>query len=869
MWPNRRRTRDELTFHRDRLIEDYVEQGIDRKAAKRRAFLEFGNVAALEETSRDMRGRWLSDFVKDGAYALRTLQRNPVFAAIAVLSLTLAIGANTAIFSLVNAVLLRSLPVDEPHRLVQITRLTPEGRPANVSYLLFEHLRDNVRSISGAFAHSSSNASVLMDGDQEFVTADIVSGDYFTVLGIRPAVGRLLGPEDDRLSTLAPAAVISDSYWQRRFNRDRSVVGRSFTARDRVFTIVGVMPSSFRSVRVGAAPDVVLPLALTIEDDQRREPTNNFLKFIARLKPGATIEQASAEGQALWKTFIEPVAAKVPGGLRDEVQSRRVGALPAFDGINDFRSNLAEPLLILMGIVVVILLLTSANLAGLLVARAAARQREISIRLAIGAGRWRLVRQFLTESLVLAGIGAVAGLVLAGSLSTGLTALFLNGRALDLSVAPDWRVFTFTAAIALAVSLLAGLVPALQAIRVNLNPALKEVRTTGHGRFGRALVTTQVAISMVLLVGATLFVGTLVKLYAVERGFDADSVLAIYVNSTTPFPGRRGLDVTADLVGRLDTLPGVESAGAAAVLPLGGNDFTRAIDLPSDAARPGEAKTAFNVISPGYFRTLGTPLTAGRDFDARDVAGAPAVAIVNRSFARQFFGDASPIGRTVTTLKVPHAIVGVVADARYEDLRTDFRHIMYVPAAQRTGEPQPTSLKYLVRAEGGDPARLGPAISRIVRDVDPALHVMNTVTYTTLIDRSIPAERILATLGSIFGMLALVIAGIGMFSLLAFQVARRTNELGVRMVLGATRGSMVRLVLKDVAWMLGPGIALGSAIAAMVTGVAQGILFGLTPTDPAVFTIAAFVLLLAAVAAAWLPARRASRVDPLVALRHE
>ena len=869
MWPNRRRTRDELTFHRDRLIEDYVEQGIDRKAAKRRAFLEFGNVAALEETSRDMRGRWLSDFVKDGAYALRTLQRNPVFAAIAVLSLTLAIGANTAIFSLVNAVLLRSLPVDEPHRLVQITRLTPEGRPANVSYLLFEHLRDNVRSISGAFAHSSSNASVLMDGDQEFVTADIVSGDYFTVLGIRPAVGRLLGPEDDRLSTLAPAAVISDSYWQRRFNRDRSVVGRSFTARDRVFTIVGVMPSSFRSVRVGAAPDVVLPLALTIEDDQRREPTNNFLKFIARLKPGATIEQASAEGQALWKTFIEPVAAKVPGGLRDEVQSRRVGALPAFDGINDFRSNLAEPLLILMGIVVVILLLTSANLAGLLVARAAARQREISIRLAIGAGRWRLVRQFLTESLVLAGIGAVAGLVLAGSLSTGLTALFLNGRALDLSVAPDWRVFTFTAAIALAVSLLAGLVPALQAIRVNLNPALKEVRTTGHGRFGRALVTTQVAISMVLLVGATLFVGTLVKLYAVERGFDADSVLAIYVNSTTPFPGRRGLDVTADLVGRLDTLPGVESAGAAAVLPLSGNDFTRAIDLPSDAARPGEAKTAFNVISPGYFRTLGTPLTAGRDFDARDVAGAPAVAIVNRSFARQFFGDASPIGRTVTTLKVPHAIVGVVADARYEDLRTDFRHIMYVPAAQRTGEPQPTSLKYLVRAEGGDPARLGPAISRIVRDVDPALHVMNTVTYTTLIDRSIPAERILATLGSIFGMLALVIAGIGMFSLLAFQVARRTNELGVRMVLGATRGSMVRLVLKDVAWMLVPGIALGSAIAAMVTGVAQGILFGLTPTDPAVFTIAAFVLLLAAVAAAWLPARRASRVDPLVALRHE
>ena len=871
MWSSkgRLRARDELTFHRDTLIQDYVAAGMDRKAAERRAFLEFGNVSAIEETSRDVRGRWLDDFVKDGSYALRTLRRNPAFATVAVLSVALAIGANTAIFSLVNAVLLRPLPVHEPERLVQITRLTPEGRPANVSYPLFEHLRDNVQSISGSFAHGSVRASLVIDGEQEFASADVVTGDYFNVLGIGPAAGRLLGPLDDTLSSAAPAAVISDGYWQRRFGRSQSAIGRTFTMRDRVFTIVGVMPASFRSVRVGATPDLVLPLVLMISDGQRAEPTNNFLKMLARLKPDATIEQTSAESQALWKTFIEPLAAKVPGGLSAEVRNRRVGAFPSPDGINDFRTDLSEPLLILMGIVLFILLLTSVNLAGLLVARAAARQREISIRLAIGAGRGRLVRQFLTESLVLASIGGGVGLVLATWLSTGLTDLFLNGRDLTLSMAPDWRVWAFTAAVTLTVCFLAGLVPSTQAFRVNLNPALKEVRARGRGRLGKALVMIQVTISMLLIVGATLFVGTLVKLYAVDRGFDGDGVLAVYLRSTGPVSDDRGALLVGEVVDRLTTLPGVQAASAAAVLPVSGNDWTRPIELPADAARPGEANTAFNVVTPGYFTTLGTRLVAGRDFDARDVRRGPPVAIVNESFARHFFGGASPLGRHVTSLKVSHEIVGVVGDAKYEDLREDFRRTMYIPAAQREGEQQPAGYKYLVRVAGGDPARLAPAAARLVREADPGLQMQDAVTYATLINRSIPAERILATLGGLFGALALVIAGIGIFALLAFQVARRTNELGVRMVLGATRGAMVGMVLKDVAWMLVPGIALGAGAALMVTGLARGILFGLTPTDPMAFGIAAAVLAAAAAAASWFPARRASRVDPLIALRHE
>jgi predicted permease len=304
------------------------------------------------------------------------------------------------------------------------------------------------------------------------------------------------------------------------------------------------------------------------------------------------------------------------------------------------------------------------------------------------------------------------------------------------------------------------------------------------------------------------------------------------------------------------------------VLPISGNDWTRGIELPADASRPGESNTAFNVIAPEYFETLSMRLVAGRDFDARDTAGAPPVAIVNETFARYFFGDASPIGRRLTSLKVSYEIVGVVGDAMYEDLRQGFRRTMYIPSTQRP-EDQPVDYKYLVRVAGGDPARLAPAVARVVREADPALQMQNAMPYATLIDRSIPAERILATLGGLFGALALVIAGIGMFALLAFQVARRTNELGVRTVLGATRGSMIAMVFKDVAWMVVPGIALGTGTAVMVTGLARRVLFGLTPNDPTVFAIAASVLTLAAVAAAWVPARRAARVDPLVALRHE
>ncbi|HXW03910.1 MAG TPA: ABC transporter permease [Vicinamibacterales bacterium] len=871
MWCSKRarpRVRDELQFHRDQLIEHYVAAGTDRTEAERRAFLDFGNVVGIEEAVRDVRGRRLADLTQDVRYALRTLRRNPGFAAVAVLSLVLAMGANTAVFSVVNAVLLRPLPVHEPDRLVQITRVSPDGRPANVSYPLFEHFRDNVQSISSAFAHTTASESIAIDGEDDFVTVDLVSGDYFAVLGLNPAAGRLLGPADDALSASLSAAVISDGYWQRRFGRSPLAIGRTFAIRNRVFTIVGVTPSSFRSARVGSNPDITLPLLLMMNEGQRREATSNFLKLVARLKPGASVEQANAEAEVLWGAFVTPLAAQVPESRRAELLAWQARAFPAADGINPFRDDLAQPLLVLMGIVALILMLACLNLSGLLLARAAARAREISIRLAIGAGRGRLIRQFLTETLVLVVIGGAAGLATAGWLSARLVTMFVNGRNLELSVAPDWRVFAFTAVAAVVACCLAGLVPAMGAVRLNVNPALKTMGTHGRCRLGKALVVVQLAISMVLVVGATLFVGTLAKLYAVDRGFDSDGLLVVSVRSTRPYSADRALGVHGALLARLRTLPGVRAASAAQVVPISGNDWTRSVQVHGDAVVSRESTTAFNAIAPDYFATLGTPVLAGREFNERDTSGTPLVAIVNDAFAQYFFGHRSVLGRRVTSLDVTYEIVGVVSNSKYEDLREAARRTLYIAGMQREAEP-PSRYTYLVRAGAGDPRHLVLSVEHAVRDADADLRMRTAMTYATLIDRSIPAERILGMLGGLFGLVALVVAGIGLFGLLAFQVARRTSEFGVRIALGATRWSMIRLVLSDVVWMFVPGVAIGVGLALMVTGFARGMLFGLAPTEPGVFVVAASVLACAAILAAWWPVRRASRVDPLVALRHE
>jgi predicted permease len=866
------RLHDEIQFHRDRLIEDYIAAGLTRGEAERRAFLEFGGVPQIEEAVRDVHGRWVEDLAKDLRYAFRTLTRNSGSSVVAVLLLALAIGANAAIFSLINAVLLRTLPVKEPERLVQIARLS-DTQPVGVSCPMVEYFRDRVRSISSTATHWSADLAIAIDGDEEFVAADLVAGAYFVTLGLDPVAGRLLTAADDDLASATSPMVISEGYWKRRFGRSAEAIGKVVTIRDRAFTIVGVTPASFQSLRPGHVADITIPqvrlIGELVSEKTRQDPTMYWLSLIGRLKPGATIDQANAEVQVLWRAFSQSVAAAAPENERPEILSARAGVLPAADGVNSLRYDHRRSLLILMGIVTLVLLLACVNLSGLLLARAAARQREISIRLAVGAGRGRLIRQFLTESLLLAAMGGALGLVVATWFSARLLTMVANGDTVALAVVPDRRVLAFTAALSLAACLVSGLAPALQAVRVHANLAVKEVRADGSRRLGQVLVVAQLAASMVLVVGATLFIGTLIKLYAVDRGFQSNGLLIVTLRSSRPYSDERGRAVKSEMIDRLRAVPGIRAASATQVLPVSGNLWTKDIQVEGHVSRSGEPDTAgFNVIGPAYFATLGTPLVSGREFDDRERTRSPRVAIVNEAFARYFFGAGQALGSRVTTGGVTSEIVGVVRDAKYRNLRDPVMKTMYVPWTQRAGD-EPSQYVYLARAATGDPLRFAPIVERLVRGVDPALHVRATDSYATLVDRSLVTERIMATLGGAFGLLALIVAALGVFGVLAFQVAQRTNELGLRMALGATPWAATRLVLAQVAWMVLPGIAIGTGGALFLTGLARKILFDLAPTEPRLFLVAALVLAMAAALAGWLPARRAARVDPLIALRHD
>jgi predicted permease len=876
IWPRPHRDPrigDEVRFHRDRLIDDYVAAGVEPLEAERRAFIAFGNVAAIEEECRDVRGRWLQDMGQDLRYTLRMLRRNRVFAIVVILALALGIGANTAIFSLINAVMLEALPVHEPDRLVQIGRILRDGdgpvRKAPLSYPIYEHLRNNLKSVSGVFAQAFVEP-MPVDGEDDLVTVDAVSSSYFDVLGMRPAAGRFFVAADDVPAPTNAVAVITDAYWQRRFGRRPDAIGMSLAIRQRVFTIVGVTPSAYAGAQSGRTTDLIVPIATMMTGEQRTNIGNTWLAVMGRLNPDTSLTQASSEVAALYTGLLQ-ANAFAPVSRRAELLRQRAGAFAAPGGFNPVRDAIAQPLLIVMGIVGLILVLACVNLSGLLLARGEARQREVSVRLAIGAGRGRLVRQFMTESLVLALLGGAVGLALAGWLSARLLHLFVGGSDVALSVAPDWRVLTFTALVSLATCIAAGLAPALRAGRVSVNPGLKDVRAHGRGRLGRALVVAQLAISMVLVVGATLFIGTLAKLYAIDRGFESVDVLVVNLMNSR-FPRDRAMAIQQDVLDRLRSLPGVRSASAAQALPAGGWLLEHYVQVEGEAAPANGLSVGFNPIAPGYFATLGTHVLSGRDFTDRDIRTVPKVAIVDESVARHLFGERSALGRHVTSLGVTYEIVGVVRDTRYYQRLREATHrtmTMYVAWTQREEADQPASYAYLVRAGDGAPLPLVQELVPLVRAADPQLRVLTAVPYEALIDRSMSTELVMATLGGLFGTLGLLIAAVGMFGVLAFQVARRTNELGVRMVLGANRSSVMGLVLRDVVAMLVPGIAIGAGLSLMVTGLARGMLFGLTPADPAAFVVAASVLTSAALIAGWLPARRASRVELTNALRHE
>lgn len=861
---------DELQDYIHQQTERYRSQGLSPEAARLAALKDVGGIEQVKEKCRDARGRWLEDFGKDVSFATRWLRRSPGFLAVSVLSLALGIGANTAIFSLINALMLRSLPVKDAQQLVHITRIDSDGKPLHVSWQLFEYFRANLKSISGASAEGEERPTIFFDGADEVVSEQLVSGQQYELLGVRPAAGRLLEPADDTAAPTSPAAVISYGYWQRRFGLNPAAIGKTFTVQGNpnIFTIVGVTPPWFHGAVLGSDPDITVPISMMLSPDERNEPSYNNFNMLGRLAPGVTRQQANAELQVLWRAFQHRVAATLPEKDRPGILQERAAVLSGRNGFDPLRDRYSQALLVLMGIVAAVLLLACANLSGLLLARAEGRQREISIRLAIGAGAGRLLRQFLTEGLVLALAGGLVGLLLARLFSAALVTTMANGEAVTLSRATDWRVLAFTATLSLLAGVLASLAPGLHGFRAGRNLGFRQ-QSGGWRPLGKALVIAQLAISMVLVTGATLFAATLANLYRVDRGMHTENVLTFSLRTSGPCPSTRCRAAVEPLLTRLNHLPGVASASAVDVLPISGSLWDRDIQVEGYTFRTGEAQTAgFNAIAPRYFATVQTPLLQGRDFNSRDSRSSRSVAIVNESFARYFFGAASPLGRKVTAVNVTYEIVGVVANAKYTDLKQPVLKTMYIPWTQRT-EEEPTDFNFLARVIGGDPMRLVPALERIVHEADPALRLGTTASWSTVADRTIVSERMMAALGGFFGLLALIIACIGIFGVLAFRVSQRINEIGVRVALGATRASILWMVLRDAAAMLLAGCLIGAAGSLVLGRFSRAMLFEVSPNDPRILMLAAAALLVTGLIAGWLPARRAARIDPMTALRCE
>jgi predicted permease len=834
----------------------------------------------------------MGNFLQDLKYALRTLGKNPGFTLVAIITLALGIGANTAIFSLTDQVLLRMLPVARPTELVILRSPGPSpGRNWNdgpggtsFSYPAYKDLRDQNQIFSGLLARFSTQVSVAAQGSSELADGELVTGNYFTVLGVQPAMGRVFGAEDETAPGANPVVVLSYGYWKRRFGLDPSLLNKQLVVNGHPLTVVGVSRSGFSGVQVGLVPDLFIPITLkaqmTPNWDGLADRDDHWLAMIGRLKSGMSISRAEAAIAPTYQAMLgtESPAKKGNSKARQEFLDRKLILDPGSKGRPILQSDTKGPLRALMGMVGLVLMIACANLASLLVARGEARQREIALRLALGASRWRLVRQLVSESLVLAVAGGLAGVMLASwTLSLIVRAVPENSGASGLTPQLDYRVFIFAAAVSLLTGILFGLAPAMRATRADIQTVLKDQGSSvsagrANVRTRKVLLAGQIALTAVLLAAAGLFAHSLLNLNRQDLGVRPDHVLQFSIspelNGYTP---PQSVTLVGQIRKSIEALPGVRAVSASEIPMLANSNSSSNITVPGYKEQENENMDVDqNWVGPDFLAAMGAPLMSGREISESDTATSPSVAVVNEKFAQRFFAGRNPIGQYFgfgggDDVKRDVQIVGVVRDSKNVDLRQEIHPYVLVPYSHSSHFGDAT---FYVRTSQ-DPVSLATAVRKAVRDNDGKLSIFDLRTLVAQVDDIVFTDRLVTYFSLALGLLASLLAAVGLYGVMAYVVARRTREIGIRMALGASQRNVAGMVLQEIAGIAGVGLIVGLTAAYALGRTLESLLFGVKASDPFVFVAATGLLIVVAALAGWLPARSAARVDPMVALRYE
>lgn len=889
----------ELRFHLETQVAEKMRSGIPESEARRLTRLEFGGIDQIKEDCRESRGTlWLEYCVQDIRFGLRQLRKSPGFTSIALLSLALGIGANTAIFTLVNAILLRPLPVQNPNELVLfgdgstqgLTLSVPDGNWQLFSYSFFHDFRRQAASFSGIAAVNSnqfvSKASIAGSAYQT-THVDLVSGSYFSVLGVSAFLGRTIVESDDSAPGAGPVAVAGYAWFLRHFNGDPSALGKTIRIQSHDYTLVGVARPGFAGVTVGQSTDLWIPLSMEKEISPGQNGLDNkfsqSLCLIGRLKPDVKPAQARAETNLLFKQIMRDYLGPNPSQKHiDDIAHAGVELTPGSRGVSPLRSEFSLPLKILMTIVALVLLIACANIANMLLARGVARTREIAVRMALGASRGRIVFQLLIESVLLSVAGAVAGVALAWKASALLLQMATPGPdPVPLNLAPDLPVLAFTLGLTVLTSLLFGCLPAFRATGFEFTPALKDGRgsstVSARGALARSLIVGQIALSVLLLVVAGLFVRSLIHLISINTGFDKHNVLVFSLDSSTAdLPHHtpeeiRSVHLQEQIESRVQAIPGVQS-DSFAFFTFNQGGWSDLVLFQGIPRTPENSKDVFfNNVGNGFFSTMGIPLVAGRTFSAQDTQNSPKVAVINESMARRFFPNGSAVGHRFAVGESPDhpgeiEVIGVVKDAKYMALDEGSLLAAYFPCTQNVGFYGSFAVRY---APGANRRQIISRVRSSIADINPNILVDSVSSLDEQVNHSIAAQSLIAQLTSFFGIIAVFLACIGTYGLLSYSVARRTSELGIRLALGAQSSMLLWLILRECLLLLVFGLAIGIPVSLASTGILKSLLYELSPLDPMAISTAIVAVVAMTIAAAWLPARRATKISPIQALRAE